>query len=71
MRTALRGDDRDDGRLLSPDELAAWLGVPVTWVYAKAASSDLPHYKLGHYLRFDPREVNAYLGTQRRGPGTR
>lgn len=49
-------------------EVALRLGVPVSWVYAKVEAGELPHIKLGRYVRFDEAEVLRYLDAQRRGP---
>ena len=42
-------------RFLKVDELASWLGVPVSWVYSRtcvSAADRIPHFKFGKYLRF-------------------
>ncbi len=44
------------------------LGVSVDWVYDRAASGELPSYRLGRFLRFAPSEVWAVLQTWRQGP---
>ena len=52
--------------LLSPKQLAARLGLPITWIYFHAEARSLPHYRVGKYLRFDPIEVERWLQAQRR-----
>ena len=37
--------------LLTPAEVAARLGVPVSWVYAECRAGRMPHVKLGKYTR--------------------
>ena len=51
---------------------AARLGVSVRYVRRLVAERRLPYYKLGHLLRFDPDEVDAWLDRARVseiGPG--
>ena len=56
--------------LLDVAEAAALLGVPRSWVYARVESSDcdVPHFKVGRYLRFRASELNDYLERNRGGP---
>jgi len=46
--------------------IAAYLNVPVSWVYAKAECFELPSLKVGRYRRFRRSEVNAWLAARRR-----
>jgi len=44
--------------------------VPASWVYERTrrrGSEQLPHYKLGKYLRFNLAEVMSWLSTMQRG----
>jgi excisionase family DNA binding protein len=43
--------------LISPDELASLLEVPVTWVYRAARLGIIPSVCVGKYKRFDYAEV--------------
>lgn len=58
----------NEGNLLTPKEIAAFLGVPLTWVYDRtrqAADDPIPHHKLGKYVRFDPQEVRDWIAEHR------
>lgn len=60
----------DEWTLLTVDEVAALLKVPRSWVYERTrrrGNERLPHVKLGKYLRFDERAVQAYLEDRMRG----
>jgi excisionase family DNA binding protein len=60
----------DNSELLTIDEVAARMKVPTSWVYERTrrrGTEQIPHYKLGKYLRFDLTEVNAWLSTMQRG----
>ena len=51
-------------QLLTADELAKKLHVPLSWIYDRtreAGPEKLPHYKLGKYLRFSEAEIVDYL----------
>ncbi len=51
-------------KLLTVQELAELLNVPVSWIYDRTRSGGpghIPHYKIGKYLRFAEEEVMDYL----------
>jgi excisionase family DNA binding protein len=48
-------------RLLDAAEIAARLGVPVSWVRESARSGAIPHVRLGRYVRFDDGDVDRWL----------
>jgi hypothetical protein len=52
--------------LIGPRTLADRWEVPLTWVYAKCRTRDLPHLKLGRYLRFDWDELQGRVAQYRR-----
>ena len=43
--------------LLTPEQLADRLKVPVSWVYEQSRQSKIPTHRLGRYIRFDLEEV--------------
>lgn len=54
--------------LLTVQQVAELLQVPVSWVYGrlrKRSLGRLPGYRLGKYWRFDREEVLAWLAQQR------
>jgi excisionase family DNA binding protein len=58
----------DDDALLTVHETARLLKVSVTWVYEHVrpdVEDRLPFVKLGKYLRFDRRDLRAYVDTKR------
>jgi len=52
------GPDEDEG-LLTIDEAARLLGIRKSWLYERTRLNEVPHFKLGKYLRFDRRELLA------------
>ena len=64
MASNLNGEDA----LLNVAQAAAFLGVPRSWIYSRVESSDcdVPHFKLGRYLKFRESELLAYLELNRR-----
>ncbi len=44
------------------------LGVPHTWLLAQARMGRIPHQRLGHYVRFDVDDLQAWLRETRSGP---
>ncbi len=59
IREEIRAANGDKGpdELLSPEELAARLKVPPTWVYEQSRMGNIPTHRLGRYIRFDLHEV--------------
>jgi excisionase family DNA binding protein len=60
------------GPLLSAEQLAEHLGVPVGWLYQRTRLKDsgrIPHAKVGKYVRFDLGEVLAWLKEQGQDEG--
>ena len=62
---AATGGEKIDGtELLSVQEVARLLQVPVSWVYEHTRPrcvTPLPHIKIGKYLRFLPADIRNYL----------
>ena len=69
--TRATGEERQDaGRLLTVEEVAALLHVPVSWVYGrmrKRSLERLPAYRLGKYWRFREDEIDAWVKRHRGG----
>jgi len=66
--TSTPGVDREDDSLLTPQDAARFLKVSVSWVYEHVrpeAQDRLPCVKLGKYLRFDARDLRAYVDAKR------
>ena len=43
--------------LLTPEELADKLKIPVSWVYEQSRQNKIPTHRIGRYIRFDLRQV--------------
>lgn len=59
---------RESTRLLTVEEVASLLHVPVSWVYGrmrKRSMERLPGYRLGKYWRFREDEIHAWVEDQR------
>ena len=52
--------------LLTIKEAAGLLRVKVTWLYERTRTNQVPHVKLGKYLRFDEDELLAWTRQFRR-----
>ena len=48
-------------RLLTAEEVAELLAVPVSWVRESTRSGAMPHVRLGRYVRFDLANVEAWI----------
>ena len=55
-------------RLLTADQVAELLAVPVSWVREQTRNNTLPHLKLGRYRRYQQTAIHAWLHQQQAGP---
>jgi len=58
------------GGLLTIEDVAALLSIPVSWVYEKTrrrSANRIPGFRLGKYWRFREADVMAWLERQRVG----
>jgi predicted DNA-binding transcriptional regulator AlpA len=61
-------DDPDERALLTVEDAARFLQVNVSWIYEHArpdAIDRLPVIKVGKFLRFDRRDLSAYVAAKR------
>lgn len=58
----------DLSELLDVHDLAKVLGVGERYVYRLVSERRIPFVKLGHYVRFDPDDVRAWLSDSRVPP---
>jgi len=59
----------DIERLLTVEDIAELLRVPVSWIYERTrqrSSNRLPGFRLGKYWRFRASDIQAWLETQKR-----
>lgn len=47
--------------LLTIEEAADLLRVKLSWLYERTRTNEIPHTKLGKYLRFDDGELLAWM----------
>jgi excisionase family DNA binding protein len=52
-------------RRLPPEEAADYLGVTEAWVRRAIKDRVIPFHKVGHYVRFDTTDLDAYLQANR------
>jgi excisionase family DNA binding protein len=57
VREEIRAAADGNKELLEPEDLAARLKVPVSWVYEQSRQGKIPTHRLGRYIRFDLVEV--------------
>ena len=54
--------------LLDVPGVATYLTISVRHVRRLVAERRMPHHKVGHLVRFDPDEIDAWLTHNHRGP---
>lgn len=47
--------------LIDAKAASTLLGVPYTWLLAQARENKIPHHRLGHYVRFNPDDLEGWL----------
>jgi excisionase family DNA binding protein len=57
-------------RLIDAKAAGELLGVPHTWLLAQARERRIPHQRLGHYVRFNPEDLQDWLKETRSMPHT-
>lgn len=50
-----------DRKLLGVKAMAEKLDVPESWLYSRTRTNEIPHYKLGKYVKFDESEVMKWI----------
>ena len=53
-----------DQNLISIKEMAEKLDLPVSWLYSRTRTKEIPHYKIGKHVRFNESEVWEWLKKQ-------
>jgi len=53
------GQNGHGKELLTPEDLADRLKVPISWVYEQSRQGNIPTHRLGRYIRFNLHEVLA------------
>lgn len=54
---AAANGNKNPEELLTPEELAGKLKLPVSWVYEQSRQGKIPTRRIGRYIRFDLAEV--------------
>ncbi len=54
--------------LIDAKAASTMLGVPPTWLLAQAREGRIPHHRLGHYVRFNPKDLKEWLAETRSMP---
>ena len=48
--------------LMTPEEVAQYFRVNRQWVYERTSKNEIPHMKVGKYLRFEQQEIKRWAG---------
>jgi excisionase family DNA binding protein len=50
--------------LVGIKEMALKLDVPVSWLYSRTRTNEIPHFKIGKYVKFDESQVWDWIKKQ-------
>ena len=62
LSSTTKHDEKDV--LLDVVQLAAYLNVSKAWVYDRIRDNEMPHSKVGKYLRFRRRDIDKWVEAQ-------
>ncbi len=51
-------------KLVGIKTMAEKLDVPESWIYSRTRTGEIPHYKIGKYVKFDESEVMDWVRKQ-------
>src|SRR5688500_4991634 len=70
VSTSRTDNDHFDNRreLLDTPGVAKYIASSIRHVRRMVAERTIPHYKVGHFVRFNPDEIDSWLRRHRRGP---
>ena len=60
----LNGGFHMERTLIGPKELAHKLDVPLSWIYSRTRTNEIPCVKVGKYVKFDESEIWKWLEQQ-------
>jgi excisionase family DNA binding protein len=63
------GTGQNQRVLMDVQGVAKYLGVKVSWVYDKTRKKEIPHAKVGKYLRFRKSAIDDWLVQERTARG--
>lgn len=50
--------------IFTPESLAEFLKVDISWVYKKVSSKNIPFFKSGKYVRFKKSSIDRWINSQ-------
>jgi excisionase family DNA binding protein len=53
-----------DQRLVGIKEMAEMLDVPESWLYSRTRTNEIPYFKIGKYVKFEPSSVMQWIKDQ-------
>lgn len=57
-----------DDVIFTPQGLAEYLGVDVSWVYKSVSNRNIPYLKIGKYVRFRKKAIDKWLESKSTRP---
>jgi len=66
--TRLAETASDTSRLWTVEEVCGFLGVSKRWVHERTRLGEIPCYRFGTMLRFDPQEIRRWITQYRSAP---
>ncbi len=56
--------EKEDECIYTVKTLAKYLNVSTQWIYERTQFKTIPHYKVGHHLRFKRNDIDCWLQAQ-------
>jgi excisionase family DNA binding protein len=71
LKPLISGDSKPESgdTIFDVESLAQYITVKEQWIYEKVHNNEIPHYKVGKYLRFRKSKIDEWLKKMERGNG--
>ena len=67
MTARAPAEQLNDDTLWDVKDVARYLKVSASWIYKLAEIDDLPHFRVGTLLRFNPPAIRGWLAAKKSG----
>ena len=65
LRPILSGNGKEnnhsDDKIFTPETLAQYLQVDISWVYKQVSNKGIPYFKNGKYVRFKKSSIDSWI----------
>jgi len=72
LKPLISGNNREvSDNILTPETLAQYLRVDISWVYRRVSERTIPFFKNGKYVRFKKSSIDRWIASHEKQPFTK